>query len=131
MSYTDDFKRFEFDFELTKTSRYVSFSKKDFNAILRYINIPDELQVLFFPLLAPPVQITVKLIKLIITATLPVSYEDLARELSINENLIKLRLSDLYDSGFPIELTETTVRMKTQAECEAEIEAGKKKGLIP
>jgi chromosome segregation and condensation protein ScpB len=72
--------------------------------------------VIFFSVLCVPAQIIVKLIKLITTANLPISYEDLARELSIDEVLIKLRLSELYESGFPIELTEITVRMKTQAE---------------
>jgi len=131
MSYTNDFELFEFDFKFGENSKYVSLSKKDFNAIIHYINLPDKLQLIFFSLLSPPVQITVKLIKLIITTNLPISYEDLARELSIKELPIKRRLCDLYDSGFPIELTKTTVRMKTQTECEAEIKAAKKKGLIP
>jgi hypothetical protein len=116
MSYSNNFKRFEFDFKFAQSSKYVPLSKKDFIAILYYIELPDELQVIFFSVLCVPAQITVKLIKLITTANLPISYEDLARELSIDEVLIKLRLSDLYESGFPIELTEITVRMKTQAE---------------
>lgn len=116
MSYSNDFKRFEFDFKFAQSSKYVPLSKKDFIAILYYIELPDELQVIFFSVLCTAAQITVKLIKLITTANLPISYEDLARELSIDEVLIKLRLSDLYQSGFPIELTEINVRMKTQAE---------------
>jgi hypothetical protein len=116
MSYSNDFKRFEFDFKFAQSSKYVPLSKKDFIAILYYIELPDELQVIFFSVLCTAAQITVKLIKLITTANLPISYEDLARELSIDKVLIKLRLSDLYQSGFPIELTEINVRMKTQAE---------------
>jgi hypothetical protein len=121
MSYSNDFKRFEFDFKFAKSSKYVSLSKKDFIAILHYINLPDELQVIFFSLLCTPAQITVKLIKLITTTNLPISYKELAQELSIDEVLIKLRLSNLYESGFPIELTKITVRMKTQAEAEDEV----------
>jgi len=117
MSYSNDFKRFEFDFKFGKSSnKYVSLSRKDFIAILHYINLPDELQVIFFSLLCIPAQITVKLIKLITTTKASISYKKLAQELSVDENLIKLRLSDLYESGFPIELTEINVRMKTQAE---------------
>jgi hypothetical protein len=121
MSYSNDFKRFEFDFKFAKSSKYVSLSRKDFIAILHYITLPDELQVIFFSLLCVPAQITVKLIKLITTANVPISYKKLARELSVDENLIKLRLSDLYESGFPIELTEINVRMKTQVEAEDKI----------
>lgn len=121
MSYNDDFKRFEFDFKFAKSSKYVSLSRKDFIAILHYINLPDELQVTFFSILCVPAQVTVKLIKLITTTNVPISYEKLAAELSIDENLIKLRLSNLYESGFPIELTRTTVRMQTQAEAEDEV----------
>jgi len=121
MSYNNDFKRFEFDFKFAKSSKYVAFSKKDFVAILHYITLPDELQVIFFSLLCVPAQITVKLIKLITTTNVPISYKKLAQELSVDENLIKLRLSNLYESGFPIELTEINVRMKTQPEAENEV----------
>jgi hypothetical protein len=121
MSYSNDFKRFEFDFKFAKSSKYVSLSRKDFIAILHYITLPDELQVIFFSLLCVPAQITVKLIKLITTANVPISYKKLAQQLSVDENLIKLRLSDLYESGFPIELTEINVRMKTQVEAEDKI----------
>jgi hypothetical protein len=121
MSYSNDFKRFEFDFKFAKSSKYVSLSRKDFIAILHYISLPDELQVIFFSLLCVPAQITVKLIKLITTANVPISYKKLAQQLSVDENLIKLRLSDLYESGFPIELTEINVRMKTQVEAEDKI----------
>jgi len=118
MNYTNDFELFVFDFKFNKSSSYVPLSRNDFIAILYYINLSDELQLMFFSLLAPPIQITIKLIKLITTASLPVSYKELAEKLTINEILIKLRLSDLYDSGFPIELTEINVRMKTRAEFE-------------
>jgi hypothetical protein len=121
MSYNNDFKRFEFDFKFAKSSKYVALSKKDFVAILHYITLPDELQVIFFSLLCVPAQITVKLIKLITTTNLSISYKKLAQELSVDENLIKLRLSNLYESGFPIELTEINVRMKTQPEGENEV----------
>jgi hypothetical protein len=121
MSYSNDFKRFEFDFKFAKSSKYVSLSKKDFVAIFHYINLPNELQVIFFSLLCVPAQITVKLIKLITTTNVPISYKKLAQELSVDENLIKLRLSNLYESGFPIELTEINVRMKTQPEAENEV----------
>lgn len=121
MTYSNDFKRFEFDFKFVKASGYIPLSQDDFRAVFHYINLPDELQLIFFPLLCTPAQVTIKLIKLITTTYSPILYEDLARELSIHETLIKLRLSNLYESGFPIKLTKTTVRMQTQAEAQNEI----------
>ena len=109
------------DSEYIKTS----FTTAEFYAISSFISLPKELQLLFHPLLNPSVQLVVKLTNLLSSSTSPFLYEDLASQFFVSLEVIKILLSSLSESGFPIELNDTTVRMRNRSEFKSK----KKKGF--
>jgi hypothetical protein len=98
---------------------YTPLSIYEFRAICLYVTYSDDEQLILFPLFTHPVKVSITLIKLVTNSPSPISYKELAQKFSLNEKVIKARLSDLAESGFPIHLTNTAVRMKTQPEVQA------------
>lgn len=94
----------------------VSFTTAEFYAIASFISLPKELQTLFYPLLDSSVQLVVDLTNFLAASTSPLLYDEVALHFSLSLEVVKTLLSNLCKSGFPIEVSDTTVRMRSRSE---------------
>jgi hypothetical protein len=103
----------------------ISFTTAEFYAIASFISLPKELQTFFYPLLNSSVQLVVDLTNLLGASTAPLLYDQVALHFSLSADVVKIFLLNLCKSGFPIELSDTTVRMRSRSEFQSK----KKKGF--
>lgn len=96
-----------------------SMQRHQFLSICHFFQLPHDSQVLLYPLLATNVQVTIRFVAFLADSQVPLTFKQLSLEFSISILAVKQRLEILQQSGLPIELTRTTVRMKTQAECQS------------